>query len=66
MLKFNPNERITIDQALEHPYLEKLHCVDDEPTDNLVDEFDFDFELYSLSIPEYKELITEEIMLYHY
>lgn len=27
--------------------------------------FDFDFELYSLKTPEYKELIYEEIQLYH-
>ena len=27
--------------------------------------FDFDFEFYSLQASEYKELIYEEIMLYH-
>ena len=65
MLTFDPAKRITIDQALAHPYMEKLHFVDDEPTGNAVADFDFDFELYSLKIPEYKELIFEEIKLYH-
>ena len=56
---------LTIEQALAHPYMEKLHFVDDEPTGDPVADFDFDFELYSLKIPEYKELIFEEIKLYH-
>lgn len=45
--------------------MEKLHFVDDEPTGDPVADFDFDFELYSLKIGEYKELIFEEIKLYH-
>ena len=30
MLMFNPNKRITVDQALEHPYMESLHAPEDE------------------------------------
>ena len=30
MLVFNPKKRITIEEALNHPYLEALHCADDE------------------------------------
>ena len=65
MLTFDPARRITIDQALAHPYMERLHFEDDEPTGTPVCDFDFDFELFSLKIPEYKELIFEEIKLYH-
>ena len=65
MLTFDPDRRITIDQALAHPYMERLHFEDDEPTGEPVSDFDFDFELFSLKIPEYKELIFEEIKLYH-
>ena len=65
MLTFDPARRITIDQALSHPYMERLHFEDDEPTGQPVCDFDFDFELFSLKIPEYKELIFEEIKLYH-
>lgn len=45
--------------------MERLHFEDDEPTGDPVSDFDFDFELFSLKIPEYKELIFEEIKLYH-
>lgn len=65
MLTFDPERRITIDEALAHPYMERLHFEDDEPTGDPVCDFDFDFELFSLKIPEYKELIFEEIKLYH-
>ena len=65
MLTFDPERRITIDQALAHPYMERLHFEEDEPTGSPVPDFDFDFELFSLKIPEYKELIFEEIKLYH-
>ena len=65
MLTFDPERRITIEQALAHPYMERLHCEEDEPTGEPMCDFDFDFELFSLKIPEYKELIYEEIQLYH-
>jgi len=65
MLTFDPTKRITVEQALAHPYMKKLHVPDDEPNGQPVSRFDFDFELYSLKTPEYKELIYEEILLYH-
>lgn len=61
MLTFDPNTRITIEQALAHPYMERLHFEEDEPVGTPVCDYDFDFELFSLKIPEYKELIYEEI-----
>ena len=45
--------------------MSRLHFEEDEPTGTPVCEFDFDFELFSLRIPEFKELIFEEIKLYH-
>ena len=27
---FSPEKRITIDEALKHPYLKALHCLEDE------------------------------------
>lgn len=32
MLTFDPERRITIEEALAHPYMERLHFEDDEPT----------------------------------
>lgn len=65
MLTFDPTKRITIEEALAHPYMKNLHFEEDEPLGEPVSRFDFDFELYSLKTSEYKELIYEEIMLYH-
>lgn len=50
---------------MKHPFLADLHYAPDEPTANPVSPFDFDFEKYDLSIEEQKELIHEEILLYH-
>jgi len=65
MLLWDPEERISIEDALKHPYMVDLHYPPDEPTTNPVSSFDFDFELYDLSTEETKELLFEEIMLYH-
>ena len=65
MLVIDPEKRITVEEALKHPYLEKLHAPEDEPSGAPVSDFDFDFELYSLKTQEYKQLIFEEIQLYH-
>ena len=65
MLTFDPAKRISVEDALAHPYMKNLHFVDDEPEGEPVSRFDFDFELYSLKTNEYKELIYEEIQLYH-
>lgn len=65
MLVFDPNKRITVEEALNHPYLAELHCVEDEPTTEHVSAFDFDFEIYELKNSDYRDLMWEEIMLYH-
>jgi p38 MAP kinase len=38
MLQLDPNERITCEQALAHPYLEKFHDIEDEPEGYLFDD----------------------------
>lgn len=30
LLQFDPERRYTVEQALRHPYLEELHCEEDE------------------------------------
>eukprot|EP01066_Platyproteum_vivax_P011966 Platyproteum_vivax@DN5430_c0_g2_i1.p1 len=47
MLQFDPLKRITIDEALCHPYVSHLHCIDDEPTRSTIDSCAFEFELAS-------------------
>ena len=43
LLEFNPEKRITVDEALEHDYLKDLHDPEDEPKG---DSFDFTFESF--------------------
>jgi len=42
LLKFDPAERITVEEALAHPYLEAYHDIEDEPSHKKP--FDFSFE----------------------
>jgi len=42
MLRFNPDDRITVEDALKHPYLKDFHGQMPEPTCDRL--FDFDFE----------------------
>lgn len=65
MLKYDPEERITIEKALEHEFIGDLHYEPDEPTTVPVNAFDFDFEMYDLSTEDLRALIYEEVMLYH-
>ena len=66
MLVFDQNRRITVEQALEHPYLEEFRNADDEPTTEPVSMFDFAFEREVLTMRELKDMIYEEILLYHF
>jgi serine/threonine protein kinase len=63
MLVFNPSKRITVADALKHPYLADLHNPEDEPTCS--EEFDFDFEKVELSKEMIQELIYNEMCNYH-
>ncbi|KAJ7944959.1 Mitogen-activated protein kinase [Quillaja saponaria] len=58
MLVFDPNKRITVDEALGHPYLSSLHDINDEPV--CPRPFSFDFEHPSCSEEHIKELIWLE------
>ena len=66
LLVFNPEKRLTVEQALEHPYLSSLHFKDDEYSSPPVSMFDFEFEVLHLAMEDYKTLIYEEILLHHF
>lgn len=63
MLTFNPAKRITVDQALNHPYLEAYHDATDEPTaEPIPDEFfKFDKMKDQLTTDQLKQLMYAEI-----
>ncbi|KAI5609734.1 mitogen-activated protein kinase 7 isoform X1, partial [Silurus asotus] len=63
MLRFDPHERISVCQALEHPYLAKYHDPDDEPV--CVPAFDFEFDRQPMGREQIKEAILAEIQDFH-
>ena len=64
MLDLNPKTRITIEEAIKHPYLENLHDPEDEPI--FEGEIDFNFENDpNLTLEDVKKLILQEISYYN-
>jgi hypothetical protein len=60
MLEIRPDKRITVQQALEHPFFESLHNPADEPTSSRP--FDFRFEQQEKLIRiRLQQLIWEEV-----
>ncbi|KAM3307439.1 hypothetical protein P3S67_009182 [Capsicum chacoense] len=60
MLVFDPAKRITVEDALNHPYMISLHEINEEPVCS--SPFNFDFEQASLSEEDIKELIWNEAL----
>ncbi|UJR14030.1 hypothetical protein I4U23_001029 [Adineta vaga] len=61
LLTFNPNERIDVNDALAHPYLEQHHDINDEPI--VSHPFTFEMEMDDHPIVDLKKLIWEESQL---
>ncbi|RLN89567.1 hypothetical protein BBJ28_00020668 [Nothophytophthora sp. Chile5] len=63
MLVIDPNKRISIDDALAHPYVASIRNVEDETTASA--SFDFDFENEKLTKPVLQKLIWDEMKAFH-
>ncbi|XP_023547510.1 mitogen-activated protein kinase homolog MMK2-like [Cucurbita pepo subsp. pepo] len=63
MLVFDPTKRITVDEALCHPYLAPLHDTNVEPV--CPRPFSFDFEQPSYTEEHIKELVWRESMKFN-
>ena len=59
MLAFDPTSRITVEEALEHPYLQIWHDASDEPTCPTT--FDFHFEALD-NIQDMRRMIYDEVV----
>jgi len=62
MLKFNPKDRISVEDALKHPYLAQHHNPDNEPV--CADNFNFDFEKQTMTEEKLQSLMMDEIRHY--
>ena len=65
MLTIDPQQRITVEEALAHPIFAEFHDPEDEPTADRLYAYDFDFELYDLTADQLMDLLYDEILLYH-
>lgn len=63
MLAFDPSSRISVEQALEHPYLHIWHDASDEPTAPTT--FDFGFEVVE-DVPEMRQMILDEVIRFRH
>ncbi|KAL4393047.1 hypothetical protein AHAS_Ahas02G0012900 [Arachis hypogaea] len=63
MLIFDPSKRITVDEALCHPYMAPLHDINEEPV--CLRPFSFDFEQPSFTEEDIKELIWRESLKFN-
>ncbi|KAF6162176.1 hypothetical protein GIB67_008305 [Kingdonia uniflora] len=63
MLVFDPNKRVTVNEALCHPFLKSLHDINDEPV--CPRPFSFDFEQPSFTEDNIKELIWRETVKFN-
>lgn len=59
MLAFDPSSRISVEEALEHPYLHIWHDASDEPT--CPSTFDFHFEIVD-DVQEMRKMILDEVI----
>uniref|UniRef100_A0A2N9ISP5 mitogen-activated protein kinase n=1 Tax=Fagus sylvatica TaxID=28930 RepID=A0A2N9ISP5_FAGSY len=60
MFIFDPTKRITVEEALAHPYLARLHDVADEPV--CPEPFSFEFEQQPLGVEQMKDMIYQEAL----
>ncbi|KAF1804862.1 hypothetical protein V8B55DRAFT_1496500 [Mucor lusitanicus] len=61
LLTFDPAKRITVEEALAHPYLSAYHDEDDEPSHTQT--FDFSFEVVE-SMEDMRKMIAQEVMTF--
>lgn len=61
-LRWDPESRISVYDAIKHSYLEKLHCPEDEPTREPLDTSDFEFERRKITAAALREEIFREAL----
>ncbi|CAD8061137.1 unnamed protein product [Paramecium primaurelia] len=60
LLKFNPNNRLTAEKALAHPYFSNFHNIDEEPSSDKIITLAID-DNQKFSANEYRDKLYEEI-----
>lgn len=63
MLTWDPRRRMTVEEALEHPFLAQLHDPFDEPVTFPLE--DFEFERPDVTMEDLRVLMWQEVLKYH-
>jgi mitogen-activated protein kinase 1/3 len=63
MLTWDPTARITVEEALDHPFLSQLHDPFDEPVAYPIPEFEFEKE--DATLEDLRKLIWQEVVKCH-
>eukprot|EP00906_Rhabdomonas_costata_P001631 RCo002664 len=64
MLQFNPFSRVTVLEALEHPYFAQMHDPADEPGAQVFT-FDMDLADENLTVMDLKEVLFQQMLAFH-
>lgn len=64
LLEYNPDKRLSAAEALRHPYFKDLY-EGEEADAQEIEYFDFEFEQYTLDKKILRELILDEVLIYH-
>jgi len=64
-LQFDPDKRVTVQQALQHPYLAQLYCPEDEPIRGALDTSDFESERRKITVQALREELFLEAIRYY-
>lgn len=65
MLRWDPTMRVNVFEAIQHPYLEKLHCPEDEPVRAPLDTTEFEYERRKITAAVLREEMFRESLMYH-
>ena len=62
MLTFNPHERFSVEECLEHPYFEGIHCPEEEPVCDSA--FDWSWDTFELKKETLQAKIYDEAVAF--
>eukprot|EP00931_Biecheleriopsis_adriatica_P078520 TRINITY_DN51979_c0_g1_i1.p1 TRINITY_DN51979_c0_g1~~TRINITY_DN51979_c0_g1_i1.p1 ORF type:complete len:404 (-),score=96.17 TRINITY_DN51979_c0_g1_i1:121-1332(-) len=64
-LRFDPDQRVPVTEALKLSYVSQLYCPEDEPVRNALDTSEFEFERRKINIKALREELFLEVLHYY-
>jgi len=64
-LRFDPDQRVSVTEALTLSYVAQLYCPEDEPVRSALDTSDFEFERRKIKIKALREELWLEVLHYY-